>query len=353
MATVSGPEKADALTASPELKPERKKSPAFLTHPAACPCRLCSDLALSTVCLRWLVAGAQAELAAGSVAAGLGLLRALPLRCSAVAARFAAALPAKLRRASPDTRRRPALELLDDLVATGYTALALQSLGSPQLAEELREELERGLSFLASCSPHLPSLGVSRASLLLAKAMATARPVASEHSDSADGIFTWRPPALPPAEPDPLPPPRLVKAEPQRRKPKTPSAPTGPKPRGKKNQRAKPVAAPNPDDVFALGDSDGEVPPIVIRPVTVPCTPLQKAWAPPTAKARAAPGARTPFTIFSESSPPTGKSRLLRAPKVSARVKTRLKVSEGGGGGQPAAPPLGASPATPLSLCFR
>ncbi|NWR67936.1 ESPL1 protein, partial [Bucorvus abyssinicus] len=320
VATVSGPEKADALTASPDLKPERKKSPAFLTHLAACPCRLCSDLALSALCLRWLIAGAQAELAAGSVAAGLGLLRTLPSRCTTVAARFAAVLPAKLRRVAPVTHHRPTLELLDDMVATSYAVLALQSLASPQLAEELWEELETGLSFLASCSPHLPSLGVSRASLLLAKAVATACPMASEHGDSVDGIFTWWPPALPPAEPDPPPALHVVKPERQRRKPKTLSAPARPKPRGNKNQKAKPAAAPDPDDVFALGDSDSEVPPIIIRPVTVPCTPLQKAWPAPT-------GPRTPFTIFSESSPPAGKSRLLRAPKVSARVKTRLKVT--------------------------
>ncbi|NXU21768.1 ESPL1 protein, partial [Thalassarche chlororhynchos] len=320
-----------ALTASPELKPERRKRLAFLAHPAACPCCLCSDLALSALCLRWLLSCAQGELAAGSVAEGLGLIHAVLPRCAAVATRFAAVLRDKLWGGSIG-RDLPALELLDDLVATGYATLALQSLTSPRLAEELQEELEMGLTFLASCRPHLPSLEVSRASLLLIKAMVAVCRLASKHGNSVDGVFagswTCQLPTLTPAEPEVAAVPRTLKmdkAQPQRRKNKTASAPAVPKPRVKKNQRAKPLAAPNTDDVFALGDSDSEVPPIIIRPVTVPCTPHQKAC--PPAKARAAPGPRTPFTIFSESSPPAGKSRLLRAPKVLGRVKSRLKVT--------------------------
>ncbi|NXN65624.1 ESPL1 protein, partial [Himantopus himantopus] len=331
VATTSGLAKADALTASPELKPKRKKRLAFLTHPESCLCCLCSDLALSALCLRWLLSCAQSELAAGSAAEGLGLIHAMLPRCAAVATRFAAVLRDKLRGGSVG-RDLPALELLDDLVAAGYAALALQSLASPQLAEELQEELETGLTFLASCRPHLPSLEVSRASLLLTKAMATICRLASKHGDSLDGVFasSWplQLPALTPAEPQVVAVPQTLKrdkAQPQRCKNKAALAPAMPKPRAKKSQRAKPPSAPNTDDIFALGDSDSEVPPIVIRPAMVPCTPHQKAC--PPAKARAAPSSRTPFTIFSESSPPASKSRLLRAPKVSGRIKSRLKVS--------------------------
>ncbi|NXC78269.1 ESPL1 protein, partial [Anhinga anhinga] len=330
VATVSGLQKADALTASPELKRERKKRLAFLTHPSACQCCLCSDLALSAVCLRWLLSCAQGELAAGGVAEGLRLIRAVLLRCTAVAARFAAVLRDKLWSSSVG-RDLSALELLDDLVATGYAVLALQSLASPQLAEELQEELERGLTFLASCRPHLPSLEVSRASLLLAKAMTAVCRLASKHGDSVDGVFadswTLQLPVLTPAEPQAAAVPQTLKTDkvqPQRRKNKMALAPAAPKPRTKKSQRAKPSAMWNTDDVFALDDSDSEVPPIVIRPVTVPCTPHQKAC--PRAKAHAAPGPRTPFTIFSESSPPASKSRLLQAPKALGKVKSRLKV---------------------------
>ncbi|NXQ82068.1 ESPL1 protein, partial [Nyctibius grandis] len=331
VATVSGLQKADALTASPELKPYRRKKPAFLAHPAACPCCLCSDLALSALCLRWLLSCARSELAAGGTAEGLALTRAVLPRCAAVAARFAAVLRDKLRGGSVG-QNPPALELLNDLVATGYATLALQSLASPRLAEELQEEVETGLTFLASCRPHLPNLEVSRASLLLAKAMASICHLACKRGDSMDGVFarswTWQVPTLPQAEPEVVAAPRTLKmdqARPQRRKPKLALAPAVPKPRVKKTQRAKPLAVPTTDDVFALGDSDNDVPPIVIRPVMVPCTPHQKAC--PPAKARTAPNPRTPFTIFSDSSPPARKSRLLRAPKALGRVKSRLKVT--------------------------
>ncbi|NXV25073.1 ESPL1 protein, partial [Cepphus grylle] len=327
----SGVEKPDALMASPELKPPRRKRLAFLAHPATCPCCLCSDLVLSALCLRWLLSSARSELAAGSAAEGLALIHAVLPRCAAVAARFAALLRDKLRGGSVG-RDPPSLELLHDLVAAGYAALALQSLASPQLAEELQEELETGLTFLASCRPHLPNLEVSRASLLLTKAMATICRLASKHGDSVDGVFasswTLQLPTLPPAEPKEAAVPQTLKsdkAQPQKRKTKPVSAPAVPKPRVKKNQRAKPPSVPNADDVFALGDSDSEVPPIVIRPAAVPCTPRQKAR--PPARARAAPASRTPFTIFSDSSPRASKSRLLRAPKASGRVKSRLKVT--------------------------
>uniref|UniRef100_A0A672VBH9 separase n=1 Tax=Strigops habroptila TaxID=2489341 RepID=A0A672VBH9_STRHB len=294
VATVSGPGKADALTASPELKPARRKRLAFLSHPPACPCCLCSDLCLSALCLRWLLSCAQAELAAGSTAKGLGLLRAVVPRCAAVAARFAAVLQDKLR-ATSTSHDPPALELLHDLVATCYATLALQSLASPRLAEEL----EMGLKFLVSCRPHVPSLEVSRASLLLAKATATFCHPVSKHGDSMDGIFasSWS---------QQLPTPALTEPE------------VVAVPKALKTAKAQPRRCKKTTLAAA-------VPPIIIRPVPVPCTPHQRA-CPPT-KARAAPGPRTPFTIFSESSPPGSKSQLLRAPRVLGRVKSRLQVT--------------------------
>ncbi|XP_065515782.1 separin isoform X3 [Lathamus discolor] len=321
VATVSEPGKVDALTASPELKPARRKRPAFLSHPTACPCCLCSDLCLSAVCLRWLLSCAQAELAAGSTAKGLALLRAVVPRCAAVATRFTAVLQDKLTDVST-SQDPPALELLHELVASCYATLALQSLASPQLAEEL----EPGLKFLVSCRPHVPSLEVSRATLLLAKATAMFC-----HGDSMDAIFasSWSQqlPTLTPTEPEVVAVPQALKtakAQPQRSK-KTTLAAAVPKPRVKKSQRTKPLAVPSTEDVFALSDLETEVPPIVIRPVTVPCTPHQRARLP--SKACAAPGPRTPFTIFSESSPPSSKAQLLRAPRVLGRVKTRLQVT--------------------------
>ncbi|KAM9368190.1 LOW QUALITY PROTEIN: separin [Phaethornis superciliosus] len=330
VAPVGGLVKADALTASPELKPKRKKQLAFLTHPASCPCCLCSDLALSALCLRWVLSYAQGKLAAGSVAEGLALLRAMLLRCSAVATRFAPVLRNKLGGSSA-SQDQPVLELLNDLVAAGYAVLAIQSLASPGLAEDLQEELETGLTFLASCRPHLPSWGVSKATLLLAKAKAIACCLASKHGGSVDGVFTsswtWQLPTLAPAESGAMVVPQTLKARKTRsqRCKTTPAlAPTVPKPRGKKSQRAKAAALPS-TDIFAVGDSESEVPPIIIRPVTVPHTPHQKAC--PPAQACPAPTPRTPFTIFNESSPLAGKSWLLRTPRGLGRVKSLLKVT--------------------------
>ncbi|NWR81688.1 ESPL1 protein, partial [Centropus unirufus] len=320
VATVSEPEKMDALTASPELKPARRERLAFLTHPAACSCCLCSDLVLSALCLRWLLSCAQAELAEGSVAAGLGLIQATLPRCTAVATHFAAVLRDELPGGSIG-RDLPALELLDNVVATGYATLALQSLTSPRLAEELAEELEAGLTFLASCRPHLPSLQVSRARLLLAKATRAIWRLASKHGDSMDGVFTgswtWQLPTLTPAKPKVSSVLQTLKkdnAQPQRTKTKPVVASVMPKPGARKNQRAKPKAVPGAT-IFALGDLDSEV----------PCTPHHRAC--PPAVAHAVPPSRTPFTIFSESPTPPGKSQPPRAPKALGRVKSRLKVT--------------------------
>ncbi|XP_067170221.1 separin [Apteryx mantelli] len=339
VATVSSPEKAAALTTSPELKPKQRRLLGFLAHPSACSCSLCSDLTLSALCLRWLFSCAQGELAAGGAAEGLDLLQATLQRCAAVAARFAAVLRDKPW-GGPVTaagRAPPALELLDDLMATGYATLAFQSLAGPQPEEKLWEHLEAGLTFLASRRPHLPSLEISRATLLLAKAVATICRLATKRGGSVAGVFSgawaWQPP-LTPTDPKGSTTSKALKTDealPQRSKSKkvTVTAP-GPKPRAKKNQRVKPLAAADSDDVFALGHLDTEVPPIVIRPVTVPCTPHQRPC--PAAKARAqgaaaAPGPRAPFTVFSESPPPAGKSQLLKAPRALGRVKSRLKVT--------------------------
>ncbi|NXN07932.1 ESPL1 protein, partial [Indicator maculatus] len=355
--TLGAPEKREALTASPELKPTRRKSLAFLSHPAACSCCLCSDLVLSALCLRWLLCCAQAELAAGRVPEGLALLRSLVPRCASTASGSASRLRGTLQGSSPGRDLLlPVLGLLDDLVASAYATLALQSLASPQLAEELQEELEKGLSFLASCRPHLPSLGVSRASLLLAKATASLYHLASQQGGSVDGVFAsswaWQLPTVVPAQPEVPAAPQTLKMDkaapqkhapprraPPKHKPKKPLGPAAPKPGVRKSQRAKAQAVPGTKDVFALGDSDSEVPAIVLRPVPAPCTPCHKRCPLPI-KLDLAPRPKTSFTIFSESSPPP--SRLLRVPRAVGKVKSRLQVGQRGREGQAGTP--GTSP---------
>uniref|UniRef100_A0A8C3NL27 Uncharacterized protein n=1 Tax=Geospiza parvula TaxID=87175 RepID=A0A8C3NL27_GEOPR len=207
---------------------------------------------------------------------------------------------------------------LAELVATGYSTLALQSLASPSQCPPIwDEELERGLTLLGSQSPPVAGLGVAVATLLLAKAVATLGRVATALGRSMDDVLAqaWTP--RPPPTPNPSKPQKTPKAPPKTgpQKAKAPKAKAGKTPK---------VKPPKFGDVFALGDSDPEVPPIVLRPGG-PCTPHPKSGVPPKALLG---GPRTPFTIFSEEpSPPGGSSRLRRAPKIPGRVKSRIRVT--------------------------
>ncbi|XP_032063192.1 separin [Aythya fuligula] len=379
VAGVSRQEKAAALCSSPQLKTKLRRRLDFLAHPAACPCCLCSDLALSALCLRWLLACAQGELAAGSTAEGLGLLQATLRHCGPVAARFSTLLQDKLG----SGRDAPALELLDDLVATGYATLALHSLASPQPERELLEQLEAGLSFVASCRPHLPSLEVSRASLLLVKAIVTICHLATKRSGSVASILpaacAWEP--LPPsptkkkAQPrrgssqvvpaaSSLPKPKATKtlraklpagvdatqapvlsdskAEPAvaprtlrpRACPPTRARAQGgaaspvPRPRAK-NQRAKPLAAAGATNTCALGNSDAEVSPVVLQPEAVPSS-LHQVCTPTKARGQGAVAAlpsKAPFTAFKDASPPLSETQLLMAPKIQRSRRFMRQVT--------------------------
>ncbi|NXG48364.1 ESPL1 protein, partial [Psilopogon haemacephalus] len=341
--TLPAPDPREALTASPQLKPSQRKTLTFLHHPATCSCSFCSDLLLSALCLRWFLCRARAELAGGSIPQGLALLRRLLPACASAATRFASRLRDTLQGVpTPEGTLLPAPGLLDQLVASVYTSLALQSLGGPQPAEEL----EDGLSFLASCSPHLPTTGVSKASLLLAKATATFCQQGGGPNQLVLGSCfpAWQLPAA--APPQPTAPQALKVAPPKRDPPKkkkttktsttTSSAPAAPKAGVRKSRRR----AKGTQDVFAMGDSDSEVPTIVLRPQAVlssssTTTPCPKSCALPTKPRLALGPPRTPFTIFSESSSPplpttttTTRSRmLLRAPRAVGKVRSRLQVT--------------------------
>uniref|UniRef100_A0A452HG59 separase n=1 Tax=Gopherus agassizii TaxID=38772 RepID=A0A452HG59_9SAUR len=286
--TVSRQETESVLTTSPVLKPKKKRCLNFLSHSALCSCSLCSDVTLSAVCLHWAVSYAQWELASGNRAEGLGLLRASLERCMVMTSRFSTMVQEASQHNGKKAavRDRSVLGLLDDLVANIYATVAAQSMGDHRPEKRLWELLEAGLTFLSSRVPCLPGLEYHKASLLLTKAVATIYSLVSKHNSCMAHIFSsawaWKPPT------------------------KIPVAASGPKPKAKRGQGVKPLPLIKSSDVFALGDSDGEVPPIVIRPPT--------------------PGPKAPFMVFNEISPPGTKSQLLKAPKASKRVRSRLKV---------------------------
>uniref|UniRef100_A0A8C3RJ80 separase n=1 Tax=Cyanoderma ruficeps TaxID=181631 RepID=A0A8C3RJ80_9PASS len=316
------PEQPAALTASPELKPGKRKVLEFLDHPRGCCCSFCSDPALVALGLRWLLAQARLWVVAGEVTPGVTLLREVLARCDSAGTRLARQAlqghPAHGDTFGDSTPSPPGP--LAELVASAYSTLALQS--PPSLSQSVPiwdEELERGLTLLASQSPPAAGLGVAVATLLLTKALATLGHVATSLGLSVDDVLAqnWTP--RPP--PTPKKPPKNPKAPPK-------TAPQKAKPAKAKVGKTPKAKPPKFGDVFTLGDSDNEVPPIVLRPGGA-CTPHPKSGAP---QKMLLGGSRTPFTIFSEEpSPPGGNSRLHRAPKIPGRVKSRIRVSLGMG----------------------
>uniref|UniRef100_A0A674IX45 separase n=1 Tax=Terrapene triunguis TaxID=2587831 RepID=A0A674IX45_9SAUR len=296
--TVSRQEKENVLTTSPVLKPKKKRCLNFLSHSTLCSCSLCSDVTLSAVCLHWAVSYAQWELASGNRAEGLGLLQASLERCTVMTSRFSTMVQEASQHNGKKAavRDRSVLGLLDDLVANIYATVAAQSMGGHRPEKRLWELLEAGLTFLSSRVSCLPGLEYHKASLLLTKAVATIYSLVSKHNGCMAHIFSsawaWKPP--------------------------TPSSETKGSAVAKAIKREENLPLKN-----------GEVPPIVIRPVMDPCTPVQKSFPPTKGRShtKPTPGPKAPFMVFNESSPPGTKSQLLKAPKASKRVRSRLKVS--------------------------
>uniref|UniRef100_A0A8C3RVU3 separase n=1 Tax=Chelydra serpentina TaxID=8475 RepID=A0A8C3RVU3_CHESE len=296
--TVSRQEKESVLTTSPVLKPKKRRCLNFLSHSALCSCSLCSDATLSAVCLHWAVSYAQWELASGNRAEGLDLLRASLERCTVMTSR----LSTMVREASQHNgtkaavRDRSVLGLLDDLVANIYATVAAQSMGGHRPEKRLWELLEAGLTFLSSRVPCLPGLEYHKASLLLTKAVATIYSLASKHNGCMAHIFSsawaWKPPT-PSSETKGSAVTKAIKRE--------ENLPL--------KSRSKKIPVPSSGQKAKRGQGKS-FPPTKGHSHTKPT-----------------PGPKAPFMVFNESSPPGAKSRLLKAPKASKRVRSRLKVS--------------------------
>ncbi|XP_060108172.1 separin [Heteronotia binoei] len=332
-------QKGKSLTDSPTLKPKLKKHPSFLTHPDGCHCLLCSDMVLSSICLRWLVASGEAELALGRKGEGLQLLEACLKQCAAVASCTSSVVASMSERHGRKAIDQdvPAVGLLDDLVARIYVSLTKQTVSTSRPEKKLWKLLETSLAILSSKRLQLPGLECQKATLLLTKAVATMLVLASSHDGCVANIFSsawsWKYPSslgenkenLPTAAEKRLDVLSSANSNDTKRQ-----LEAGHKVKPKRILETIPPPLILPSDPLPAADSTTQATPLVIRLPVEPCTPAQKSF--PTARmsrstaAKPTLSSKVPFKIFEESSSPRLKTELPNAPKVSRRMKSRLKV---------------------------
>ncbi|XP_063149037.1 separin [Candoia aspera] len=329
------------LTTSPVLRPKLKKQPSFLSHSDMCCCLLCSDVVLSTVCLRWLIISADGELTFGNKVEGLHLLEAILQRCTTVAQRISL-MVARVSQQEDKKVAAPCqstVGLLDGLMAHIYVLLTKQSMNSSRPGKKLWQLLEKGLTFLSSKGPQMLELEYRRAQLLLARAVAVISVLTSRQHSCVENIlsttWSWKSP-LPLTGDQEIKPGTTIEetfntsyAPSLKSKTKKQPGPAS-KLKSKRIQGTKPHPVTNPNDPFALADSDSDTPPIVLRPpVESFCTPAQKSL--PVSKvslfltAKSTITHKAPFVVFEESSPKLN-TELPKAPKVTRRMKSRIKI---------------------------
>ncbi|XP_032994487.1 separin [Lacerta agilis] len=323
------------LTTSPVLKPKQKKHAGFLNHPEACHCLLCSDVVLSAVCLGWLVTSAEEELASGNRAEGLHLLETSLKRCATVALRLSSMVACVSQGKKGVIQHQSPVQILDNLVAHIYVTLAWQSVNTGRPEKKLWGILESGLSLLSSKETRLLGFQYQRARLLLAKAVGTMSILASTQYDSAENLFSsawsWKSPLSLHGNPEAK--QKVEKAVDSLctlpLKSKTAKQPRADqKAKSKRIQGTKPLSVTKTNNPFVPADSDSEAALVVVRPPVEHRTPAHKSLpAPRTIQHSAAkPRLKAPFAVFEESSPKLN-TKLLKAPKVSKRTKSRIKVS--------------------------
>lgn len=335
--TVSIP-KGSSLITSPVLRSKRKKRPSFQAHPAACCCSVCSDPLLSTACLRWLVVAAQWELAVKNRREGLHLLEASLKRCATVSVRISSMVAYIYEDHCKKVVVQSTVGLLDDVEAQIYETLAKHSISANRLDKKLWKLLEDGLTLVSTKALRLPGLQYQKASLLLSKAVATICLLTATHDCMASVLscsWSWKSPfslhgnqrSKPAAEKIAL---GVLSALPLKNKTprRTRAAQKGKPKRIQGTKSTLPVA--NPSDPFALVNSDSEAPPVDVRPPVEHCTPAQKLHQATkmilssVTKSTHVPD--VPFVVFDESSTTKLKTELTKAPRVSRRMKSRLKV---------------------------
>ncbi|XP_054859571.1 separin [Eublepharis macularius] len=332
-------QKGNSLTGSPELKPKLKKRPTFLAHLDGCRCSLCSDVVLSSVCLHWLVTSAEGELALGHWGEGLQLLEVCLRRCASVTSYISDVVVSVSQSNGMKAvdQKLPAVGLLDDLVARIYVSLAKLSRSTGRPEKKLWKLLETGLAVLSSKRPRLPGLEYQKASLLLVKAIAAVSILASSHEGYMASIFSrawpWKYPSslcenkenMPTAAEKTLVELSSLPLNSNSTKRQVEAVQKA-KPQGMQDTKTLPVV--HPSHPFPQVDSETET--LVTRLPVEPCTPAQKPI--PTARtkrstaAKPALSSKVLFKIFEDPSSPKLKTELMKAPKVSRRMKSRLKV---------------------------
>ncbi|XP_032094877.1 separin [Thamnophis elegans] len=329
------------LTTSPVLRPKLKKQLSFLNHPDKCCCLLCSDVILSTICLHWLIISVDGELTFGNGGEGLHLLQAILQRCTTVAQRIAQVVafvcPQEGKKVVAPCQST--IGLLDGLMAHIYVLLTKQSMNSSRPGKKFWQFLEKGLTFLSSKGPQLLELEYCRTQLLLARAVAAISVLNSRQGSYAENIlsntWSWKSPL-------PLTGDQEIKlgttteetfntvyaTSLKSRTKKQPVPVSKSKPKRLRGAKTRPVIKLN--DPFALADSDSDTPSIVLKPPTESFgTPAQKSL--PVSKKNLSLSARSiiahkaPFVVFEESSPKL-KAELPKAPKVTRRMKSRIKI---------------------------
>ncbi|XP_026569521.1 separin [Pseudonaja textilis] len=325
-------------TTSPVLRPKLKKQLSFLRHSDKCFCLLCSDVILSTICLRWLIISVDGELTFGNKGEGLNLLEAILQRCTTVAQRIAQKVACVSQQEGKKAVGpcQSTVGLLDGLMAHIYVLLTKQSMNSSRPGKKLWKFLEKGLTFLSSKGPQLLELEYCRARLLLARAVTAISVLTSRQDSYGENIlsstWSWKSPL--PLNGDQEIKPGIATEETfntvslKSRTKKQPGPVSKSKPKRTRGTKTRPVI--NLNDPFALADSDSDPSPIVLKPPTEPfCTPAQKSL--PVSKKNLSLSTRSiitpkaPFVVFEESSPKLN-TELSKAPKVTRRMKSRIKI---------------------------
>lgn len=164
------------------VAPSEKTLPYFVSHALGCTCPLCSDLILSLICTRWLVAKAENEHQCKE-------LLHLALKRSQFLTKYFSGILKEILNIKDC--KSVSLGMNDGLIAQIYQSVVHMS-PPPNLPEGI---LEEGLDFVSSRPASFPKQW--KASLLLAKALDSVYKLATKHGGCIADLFMqiwgWKP----------------------------------------------------------------------------------------------------------------------------------------------------------------